>query len=232
VVVRQLLEHRVEALACFNPDPTSPALRQALELMPMIWLGERTAEPRADVVRTDDDTGLRLLVEHLVGLGHREIVYAGGLDGSVGRDRAAAYRSAMATCGLAERIDVVEVGFGEEDGARAAAVLLTRPELPTAVIGCSDHCGAGLIAALGRAGISVPGQVSVTGYDDSDIAATSYNDLTAVRQDVDLTVDATLSAIMRRLEDPAAPPRETATLATLTIRSSTGPVRSTLRSRS
>ena len=223
VVVRQLLEHRVEALACFNPDPTSAALHQALELMPVVWLGERSSEPRADVVRTDDDTGLRLLVEHLVGLGHREICYAGGLGGSVGRDRAEAYRAAMIAAGLADRIDVVEVGFAEEDGAVAAARVLARPALPTAVIGCSDHCAAGLIGMFSRAGIAVPGDVSVTGYDDSDIAAISYLDLTAVRQDVDLTVSATLAAITRGLADRSAAPLETATLATLTVRSSTGP---------
>jgi DNA-binding LacI/PurR family transcriptional regulator len=79
-----------------------------------------------------------------------------------------------------------------------------------------------MIAAFTRAGISVPGAVSVTGYDDSDIAALSYNDLTTVRQDVDLTVDATLSAITRRLANASAPLQEVRTEATLTVRSSTG----------
>jgi DNA-binding LacI/PurR family transcriptional regulator len=225
VVISELLEHRVEALGCYNPDPDSPALRRALELMPVIWLGERSREPRADVVRTDDDTGLMLLVGHLAGLGHRDIAYAGGLGGVVGTDRAATYRAAMEAHGLAGQIDVVEVGFGEEDGATAARTLLARDRLPTAVIGCSDHCGAGLLAAFRQAGIDVPGTISVTGYDDSDIASLSYNALTAIRQDVDLTVDATLSAITRRLADPGALPIEVATEATLIVRSTTGPAR-------
>ena len=225
VVISQLLEHRVEALACYNPDPGSPALRRALDLMPVVWLGERTKEPRADVVRTDDDTGLMLLVKHLVAQGHRDIVYAGGLGGAVGEDREATYRTAMSAHGLADRIDVVEVAFGEEDGATAARNLLARDRFPTAVIGCSDHCAAGLLAALRRAGVDVPGTISVTGYDDSDIASLSYNDLTAIRQDVDLTVDATLSAIKRRLADPGAQPCDVATQATLVVRSTTGPAR-------
>ncbi len=225
IVIRELLEQRVEALACFNPDPGSPALRQALGLMPVVWLGERSAEPRADVVRTDDDAGLAILVDHLVALGHRDIAFAGGLGGTVGPDRAATYRAAMTSRGLADRIDQVLVGFGEEDGATAARVLMARVRLPTAVIGCSDHCGAGLVATFARAGISVPGTVSVTGYDDSDIATLSYNDLTAIRQDVDLTVDATLDGIQRRLSNPASSPREVATQATLSIRSSTARAR-------
>lgn len=80
----------------------------------------------------------------------------------------------MTDRGLSDHIDEVAVGFGEEDGATAARILVDRECLPTAVIGCSDHCGAGLVAAFARAGISVPEAISVTGYDDRDIAALSY----------------------------------------------------------
>ncbi|NQX11554.1 LacI family DNA-binding transcriptional regulator [Microbacteriaceae bacterium VKM Ac-2855] len=223
IVVTQLLEQRVEALACYNPDPASAALQSAIEQMPVVWLGERSPDPRVDVVRTDDDAGLELLVEHLVSLGHRRIAYAGGLPGAVGRDRAQTYRAAMQAAGL--EIDVVEVGFGEEDGAEAARLLLARERRPTAVIGCSDHCGVGLVCTFARAGVAVPHEISVTGYDDSDVAAYSFVDLTAVRQDVDVTVDALLAAILRRLDDPDAAPREVATAASLTVRGSTGPAR-------
>jgi DNA-binding LacI/PurR family transcriptional regulator len=225
VVVTELLGHRVEALGCFNPDPSSAALRTAIARMPVIWLGERSVEPRVDAVHSDDVAGLRLLVEHLVGLGHRDIAYAGGLGGRVGPDRADAYRRAMAGAGLGDRIDQVVVGFGEEDGAAAATLLLARDHLPTAVIGCSDHVGAALIAVFSRAGVRVPEDVSVTGYDDSDIAALSYHDLTAVRQDADLSAAEALRAMTRRLEDPSAAPLDVATPATLTVRGSTGPAR-------
>lgn len=65
--------------------------------------------------------------------------------------------------------------------------------------------------------------ISVTGCDDSDIAATSHNDLTAVRQDADLTVGATLNGILRRLAESQAAPHEVPIEATLNLRSSTGP---------
>lgn len=243
VVLSELLAQRVEALALFNPDPTSAVLERALATLPVVWLGERAADPRADVVRTDDDTGLALIVEHLVSLGHREIAYAGGLheigasarlgrrgqpeqvDHGVGPDRAGAYTRAMAAAGLGDAIDVVPVGFGEEDGAEAARILLARDRLPTAVIGSSDQCGAGLRAVFALAGVDVPGDVSVTGYDDSDVAQLSFNALTTVRQDVELTVDATLDSLLRRIDDPSLPARETPTTATLIVRSSTGPAR-------
>lgn len=225
VVVRELLGSRVEALGCFNPDPASSALRTAIDRMPVVWLGERSGEPRVDAVHSDDDAGVRLAVEHLVALGHRDIAYAGGIGGRVGPDRAEAYRRAMVEVGLEDRIDQVRVGFGEEDGATAARLLLQRDTLPTAVIGSSDHVGAALIAVLTRAGVKIPEDVSVTGYDDSDIAALSYNDLTAVRQDADLNAGLALEAMLRRLEDPGVEPRDMATPATLTVRGSTGPAR-------
>ncbi|MEN2739630.1 LacI family DNA-binding transcriptional regulator [Microbacterium sp. X-17] len=225
VVIRQLLEQRVEALACFNPDPASPTFQRALDLVPVVWLGERSDELRADVVRTDDDAGLMELVGYLANLGHRRIAYAGGRGGRVGPDRAASYRAAMLSHGLSKSIDVVEVGFGEEDGAEAARELMEREALPTAVVGCSDHCGAGLLATFRAAAVAVPGKISVTGYDDSDIAALSYNSLTAVHQDVGLTVEATLAAILSRLAEPTLGPRRYATPAPVVVRASTGPAR-------
>lgn len=223
--VTQLLEQRVEALACYNPDPSSPAFQRALDLLPVVWMGERSSDLRADVVRTDDTAGLRAVVEHLVGLGHRRIAYAGGLSGTVGPDRAQAYREAMTEAGLAENIDVVPVGFDEEDGADAARVLLSRDVLPTAVACCSDHCAAGLFATLMRAGVAVPDEVSVVGYDDSNVAGLSYLQLTTVHQDVELTVSAAVDAIVRRLDDASVAPREVATPAPLITRSTTGPAR-------
>ena len=194
--------------------------------MPVVWLGERAREPQADVVRTDDDTGLKLLVDHRAWpRGPRHHLRRWLLGFTAGPDRAVTYRAAMTYCGLAGCIFIVLGGFGEEDGADAARLLLARDRLPTAVIGCSYESGAGLLATFARAGISVPGTISVTGYDDSDIAALSYNDLTAVRQDIDLTVDATLAAITRPLANPTTTPREVPTEASLTVRSSTGPPR-------
>jgi DNA-binding LacI/PurR family transcriptional regulator len=225
VAIAQLLEQRVEAIACYNPDPASPALQRALDLVPVVWMGERSADPRADIVRTDDSAGLRAVVGHLAALGHRRIAYAGGLGGTVGADRAEAYRQAMAAAGLSSLIDVVPVGFDEEDGAEAAGVLLSRDSRPTAVACCSDHCAAGLLLALRQAGVAVPSDVSVVGYDDSNIASLSYLQLTTVHQDVALTVSATVDAMMRRLADPSAAPREVTTPAPLVLRSSTGPVR-------
>ena len=225
VVVQELLEFRVEAIACFNPDPRSPSLQHALATMPVVWLGERPGDPRADGVHADDDMGLRLVVDHLVGLGHRAIAYAGGRGGLVGPAREQSYRQAMRAVGLEEAIDTIPVGFDEESGAEAARALLARDHLPTALVCCSDQCAAGALTVMAQAGVRVPDEISVTGFDDSTLAGLSYLSFTAVRQDVDLSVAATLTAIERRLAEPGAPAQTVPTPTGLTVRSSTGPAR-------
>lgn len=222
VVVSELLEHRIEALACFNPDPQSSALQHALATLPVVWLGERPGHPAADAVHADDEHGIRLIVTHLTDLGHSRIAYAGGTGGRVGPDRAASYRAAMREAGLAAHIDQIPVGFTSEDGATAARILLAREELPTAVIGCSDNVAAALLTVFAQANVAVPEAVSVTGYDDSDLAALSYLNMTAIKQDVDHTVDATISAIQRRIANHEANSFEVATPTVLTIRGTTG----------
>lgn len=228
-----LLEERIEALAVFNPDPGSPALAAASRLLPTVLLGEWTEDPWMDTVHVDERGGLHQAVTHLVELDHREIAYAGGRGGVVGPDRAEAYREAMRAAGLEARIDVLEAGFEEEDGAAAARALLTRERLPTAMICASDQVAAGLLAVLARAGIEVPGALSVIGFDDSHVAALSFHDLTSVHQDVGETVAATLGALLPRVEagsDGAdggevgeSPRRMIATPTRLVVRGSTGP---------
>lgn len=225
VVVSELIEERVEALIAFNPDPTSPALHEAIRMMPMAWLGEWSDQADADNIHVNEVDGLRRAVEHLVSLGHQRIAYVGGKGGSLGRTRAQAYESAMTTVGLADDIEIVLTGFGEEDGAAAARTLIDRTDRPTAVICCGDQCAVGLLAVFAHAGIEVPAEISVVGFDDSSVASLSYHQLTSIRQDVDATVEAALDAVIARIEGDAGPRRIVATETALVVRSTTGPVR-------
>ncbi|GAB2883640.1 LacI family DNA-binding transcriptional regulator [Streptomyces mayteni] len=225
VVVAQLMEERVEALVAFNPDAASNALAEACDLVPVVWLGEWVRTPEVDNVHVDEVEGLHRAVEHLVGLGHRDIVYVGGLGGNVGRDRAEAYRAAMAAFGLVERIEVLSSDFSEEGGAGAARQLLERDERPTAVVCCGDQCAVGVLAVFARSDVRVPEEISVVGFDDSYLASLSYHRLTSVRQDVEATVEATLASAVERIESDEGPRRVTATRTELVVRESTGPVR-------
>ena len=227
VVPRPLVgEHpSEEAIAVFNADPTAPALADARKRVPIVWLGEWARDETVDNVHVDETAGLRAAVEHLVGLGHARIAYLGGLDGNVGADRAEAYRAAMRSAGLEGRIDVIPSGFDEESGAAAARSVLGRDELPTALLCCGDQVATAVLAVLARAGVAVPGDVSVVGFDDSRLAALSYHQLSSVRQDAERTVEAALGILLDRLDGSDSPRHRVATAAELVVRESTGPVR-------
>ncbi|MGK9149461.1 LacI family transcriptional regulator [Plantibacter flavus] len=226
VVIAELMEERVEALIVFNPERDSPVLAEARDLLPVAVLGEWMDCPDADNIHVDEAAGLRQAVQHLVELGHADIAYAGGLGGSLGIDRAEAYRAAMGEAGLADHVDVVEVGFTEEDGATAARSLLRRDRLPTAVVCGGDQCAVGLLTVVRSRGVGVPETISVVGFDDSTVAALSYNQLTSVHQDVDATIDATWDTLTTRIEGDTAGRRVVATPTSLTIRTTTGPAAS------
>lgn len=225
VVVSDLIAQRVEALVAFNPDAASASLQDALDRLPVVWLGEKSPTPRADNIRVDEVTGLRLAVEHLVSFGHETIVYLGGQGGLVGRDRATAYEQAMIEAGLGARIDIIECDFTEEGGADAARKIAARKSRPTAVISCGDLNASGVLAVFAHSGIRVPEDVSVIGFDDSYVAALSYHELTSIRQDVDATVEATIQVVLERLSETAGAPGEILTPTTLVTRASTGPGR-------
>jgi DNA-binding LacI/PurR family transcriptional regulator len=119
---------------------------------------------------------------------------------------------------------VLPAGPGEEDGAAATRDLLSRTAGTTAVIAFNDRCALGVLDTLLRAGIAVPQEISVVGYDNSRLARISYIDLTTVEQHPrDLTRLAVRRAIAR-LENEPDGPRDQLVGAELIVRGSTGPV--------
>ena len=199
-VIEELVEKRVEALVGFPPTESSAYLEQIGEKVPIVWLGGPAPEPH-DNVHIDDMGGMRLAVEHLTSLGHRGIAHV-----RAGRTRPARRGRrlplGMRRAGLAEAVDIVGMGWGEEDGAAAAREFLGRRSLPTAVICGSDQAAAGLNAVFISAGVDIPADVSVVGWDDSYVAALSYHQFTSVRQDLDTTAEAPLDTVLKRMAEP------------------------------
>jgi DNA-binding LacI/PurR family transcriptional regulator len=136
-------------------------------------------------IAVDDVAGGELATRHLVELGHRRIALIGDpppefrFDWS--RDRTRGYARALAAAGIETRDDYVREGTRLPHVARAvAAELLSLPERPTAVFAASDTQAIGALEAARALGIEVPGQLSVVGFDDIEVAA--YVGLTTVRQ--------------------------------------------------
>ncbi len=135
-----------------------------------------------DCVSNDDVAGARLAVDHLVGLGHRRIVHVTGGDNEVALLRRRGYEQAMADHGLAGLIRNVEGAFTDLGGYRGAARALAEPDRPTALFVANDLAAVGALAAAKDAGLRVPEDLSVVGYDGMALAGLRSLSLTTVAQ--------------------------------------------------
>ncbi|WP_193789421.1 LacI family DNA-binding transcriptional regulator [Nocardiopsis halotolerans] len=224
--IDELVGLRCEALVLIGLSAEAPAdLARVAERVPVVEIGQRTGAGGTDSVRTADAEGVRRAVTHLVGLGHRAIVHVdgGALPGAA--DRARGYAEAMREHGLDGCVEVLPGDYSEEAGASAARRLLARDALPTAVVAANDLCAFGLLATLVRAGVSVPGNVSVVGYDDSRTARLSFLQLTSVRQDAARMARLAVRCAAERLDEGRAESRHLLLEPALTVRGSTAPPR-------
>lgn len=219
-----LLDFRCEALAVLGPSMPSAALDALADSVPTVVVG-REGTPRVPGVLVSDDQGLELAVDHLVGLGHRRIAFVDGPRGTIATARRNGYRTAMRRHGLGEGVDVVPGGATEEAGVAAARILSSRvvPDRPSAVVCFNDRCAIGLRDAVSREGWSVPGDVSVVGYDDSPLARLGTVDLTSVSQEPEVLARATVERVAAVLRGDELDPGDLVVSPRLAVRSSSAP---------
>lgn len=138
---------------------------------------------RARVV-IDDASGLAEAVEHLLGLGHRHIAYLGGPDGNFNESgRRAGFARALRAAGLDPAdMPAWNGDFRFASGEEAARAFLALPRRPTAIACASDEMAIGFVRAVREAGLDVPGEVSVTGFDGLEFGAYCWPPLTTVEQ--------------------------------------------------
>lgn len=216
--VETLLDFRCDAAIILAPDRAASGLAGRL---PVVTVGWHDKNPAVDVVRTSDDEGMRLAVDHLVGLGHRQILHVDGGLGPVSTSRRRGYRAAMRRHGLEQEIRVVRGGITQEDGSSAARYLLAASTTPTAVIAYNDDVAVGIIETLGGADVAVPAAMSVVGWDDSSLARLPHVNLTTVRQDADEMTRLAVERSMARVQDDPVTDREQVLRPTLVVRGST-----------
>jgi DNA-binding LacI/PurR family transcriptional regulator len=116
-------------------------------------------------------------------------VHIDGGDLPASAQRRRGYRQAMQRHGLGGEIRILPGDYTEESGATAARHILSEEPPPTGIFAANDRCAHGVLDTLTRARIDVPGDISVAGYDDSEIARLSFIDLTTVRQDAALMAE-------------------------------------------
>jgi DNA-binding LacI/PurR family transcriptional regulator len=217
-----LLRSRCEGLVLIGSGAPGAELRGIGERVPVVVVGRRGRDAGVDAVLGADDTGAAAAVDMLVGTGHGHIRMIDGGRRPGAAERRRGYRAAMRRHGLEP--DVVAGDHTEESGARAAQDLLHRREGVTAVLAGNDRCAIGLLVTLLRAGVRVPEQISVVGYDDTRLARNASVNLTTVAQDTTGMARLIMETLTHRLDGDGDQPRQDHLVEPrLVVRASSGP---------
>jgi LacI family transcriptional regulator len=177
---------RVDGLLLMSSDEgTDEAIRRIRRVFPVVLLNPRSELDGCASVSVANFEGARAAVEHLIALGHRDIAIVKGPAGNVDAgERLRGYRAALGDAGR-EPAPALEFpgDFTESSGDRAAEEILRRDPRPTAVFAANDSMAIGLLSALAAAGIEVPREMAVVGFDDLAFARYVNPPLTTVHVD-------------------------------------------------
>lgn len=209
--VKLLRSRQVDGFIVLDPDYAKPdTLALVRELRPVVVIGV-TPDRRISSVRSDDHYAMKQIVEHLIDRQRYRYAYlhyepARALDG---RDR---YRALeLAVEGIADdRVSITIAGFADftsQSGYNAMQrVLREHPELPDAFVIGNDSVAIGALAALQHAGVRVPEDVAVTGFDDRPESAFLTPPLTTFHQPLEQMAEAAIQQAMALVNDPASGP--------------------------
>jgi LacI family transcriptional regulator len=169
--------------------------------------------------------GALAATEHLLSLGHRRIGHISGPAGwAAATERIEGYHSALAAAGVLPTSELIAEGnFEAPSGVAAAHILLDLPDPPTAIFASNDNMAAGVLQAAHERGLTVPGDLSVVGFDDADLATILSPELTTVRQPLAELGRTGVSLLTRMLERQRVEPLRVELATRLVVRESTGP---------
>jgi DNA-binding LacI/PurR family transcriptional regulator len=153
-----------------------------LENKPYVFVHRLFNGSYANTVLVDEHYGVRLAIEHLFELGHRRIAFINGpQEWEASQDRLEGFKIVMNELGISDRPELVEEGTWEvQSGYPAAKKFLALPERPTAIFAANDLMALGAIYAIQEAGLNVPADIALVGYDDREIASISHPTITTV----------------------------------------------------
>ena len=221
--LRIVRERRVDGLILAGPD-IDPALVLSLarRQLPVVLVDNGLERTPLDCVQCDDQGGARAAVEHLLGHGYDRIAFVGGPASWLStRERQRGYEEAMRAAGLLSEI-VHESATTFDTGLAAGRRLFASLPRPRAVYAVNDAMAMGVSAAAQAAGLSVPGEVALAGFDDIGVAASTHPPLTTVRVDKEVMGDLAARRLLEMISDGPRPYRRIIVGTTLVVRQSCG----------
>jgi len=218
-----IFEHRADGLVLVSPRLPAADVLEVARATPTVIVGRPVRAAGLDSVTNDDLLGGRLAVRHLAGLGHTRIAHIDGGRGAGAAGRRTGYVGEMTGRGLLPRL--VPGDFTEAAGVRAAEELLASGRLPTAVFAANDLVAAGALDRFEDAGLDVPGDISIVGYDNTFLAALHHMSLTTIDQPRPEIGRLALATLVERIDGLRTRAVHLKLEPTLVVRATTAPPR-------
>ena len=230
---RRLLDDRVDGIILPPPLCDDADLVAMLDASGVPTVAVGTGQPRAPMsaVSIDDRGAAQEITAHLIGLGHRRIGLITGNDRTAASgERTAGYRAALAAAHIAPDDALIAPGsFTYRSGLAGAEALLALADPPTAIFASNDDMAAATISTAHRRGLDVPGDLSVVGFDDTQIATTVWPEMTTVNQPIAAMSRAAVELLVDEIRAARTgtplPPRQLQLAHSLVVRDSATPPR-------
>jgi LacI family transcriptional regulator len=201
--VRHLIENGLDGIILPPPlcDSQSVIGCIAAARIPATVVACGSPDARVCAVSIDDREAALHMTRHLIALGHQRIGFVlGHPNQTASARRLEGYRAAIAEAGADASEELTVPGmFTYRSGLDAAERLLALPERPTAIFASNDDMAAAAVAVAHRLGLDVPGDLTVTGFDDTALATTIWPELTTVRQPIAGMAREAVQALVRRV---------------------------------
>jgi DNA-binding LacI/PurR family transcriptional regulator len=223
--VEAMLERQMDGVILVSPAVSKGEINAVAQNTPLVLVGRRVRDQALDCVVNDDFAGAVLAVEHLAELGHRRIAHISGGSGAGARARLRGYRHAMQRLDLERHAQVTSGTYTDRGGYHGALRLLGTEPPPTALFASNDFAALGALTAISEAGLSVPEDISLVGYDNTYLATLSSISLSSVNQPRREMGTIATRLLLERIEAKRAESRLEVLMPTLIARSTSAPPR-------
>jgi LacI family transcriptional regulator len=214
-IVADLRDARTDGVILLPPLCDSPEMLQALAAagIPVVAIATGRTPRETSSVTIDDHEAAREMTRHLIRLGHGRIGFILGdqRHGATSR-RLDGYLLALSEAGIAVDRDLIAQGtFTYRSGLDAAEKILSQAKPPTAIFASNDDMAAAAVAVAHQHGLDVPGDLSISGFDDAPLATTIWPELTTIRQPISDMSRLALELLVKDIKAAGAttaPPRQ------------------------
>jgi LacI family transcriptional regulator len=226
--VRRMIERKVDGVAVMTSELDRHLLEElSHRRLPIVFLDVGKLKPLISNINVDYSRGIGEAVQHIVSLGHQRVEFISGpLTLKSARTRRSAFLKCIAACGIGERQRSVVEGNHKIDGGESAMMrLLSLPNPPTAVLTSNDLTAIGALRAVARAGLRVPNDISVVGFDDIELSRFTQPPLTTIRLSRDELGRKAFDALYETVAGQQRSGQEIKVSTRLVVRESTAPVK-------